>query len=78
MKRLKEFVLAVAVVGALAAPCAALAAAPGPPASCVGQSLSFGATTFHEGVGDVLSSAPQTNGASISAIAPTKTSCPSG
>jgi hypothetical protein len=66
-------VLLVFVVASIAAATAQRAANPG--ASCIGQDLSFAATSFHEGVGDQLSSAPQTNGAAISAVAQTHTTC---
>jgi hypothetical protein len=79
MKRLKLFVTALASASLVAAGVAAGAGATaGPPASCVGQSGSAAAATFHEGVGDVTSAFAHTGtlGATISAIAPTKTNCP--
>jgi hypothetical protein len=82
MKWLKTVAAAFAGASLIVAGSAAQASATANPgASCVGQDLSFGATTFHEGVGDLVSGLARTatpHGAIVSAVAQTHTQCPTG
>jgi hypothetical protein len=82
MRRLKLFVPALACASLIAAGAGANAnAIANPGASCIGQGMSFGATMFHEGHGDVLSGFAHTlqpMGQAVSAVAQTHTDCVDG
>jgi hypothetical protein len=82
MKRLKLSATALVWASSIAASAAAGAnATANPSASCIGQGISFGATTFHEDLGDTLSGFAHTLqplGQSVSATAQSHTNCPGG